>query len=98
MPLVLLHLAKDLAVAEVVARGEQDRLDLRLPIVYADGHSDVLEIFGARRGVSDGQWEELPGEVLPALLLPVDEPYVELTIESEPEPVEPARVPTLLAR
>lgn len=53
--IVLLHLGPEIRRAEVTRHGEQDRLDL---LVVADTYT--IEVFGARRGVEDGQWEELP--------------------------------------
>ncbi len=53
---VLLHLGADVRRAEVVRCGDQDRLDL---VVHGDGYT--LEVFGARRGAEDGQWEPEAG-------------------------------------
>lgn len=77
--IVIVHLGGQRALARVVRRGDQDRLDLAVPIIYEDGCKECLEIFGARRGVGDGQWQELDVEPLP--------PMSATSAPTEPEPV-----------
>lgn len=96
--IVVVQLGGHRALAQVVRRGDQDRLDLRVPMIYEDGHADVLEIFGARRGLEDGQWQELELSPLPEVesVASASEPEA---VEVKPvEPPAPPRLPALVSR
>lgn len=81
--IVVVKLGEHRALARVVRRGDQDRLDLAVPMIYEDGHADCLEIFGARRGLEDGQWQEL--ELAP--------PLPEVSVASAPDEPEVVEAP-----
>jgi hypothetical protein len=94
--IVIINLGGQRALARVVRRGDQDRLDLCVPMIYPDGSKECLEIFGARRGVEDGQWQELEGEPLPPVSVASapEEPAVVEVLDAPPVPAP--RLPALI--
>lgn len=73
---VHLRLGDQHTLAQIVRLRDPDTADLRAFSVYEDGRFEVLELFGSRRGIEDGQWQELP-------------PMAELPVEQAAEPIPP---------